>query len=322
MLARGRSADVEAYLDWARSQNLTVVRVFAMAHHLFRLSPEEGRAALPRLLDLAAARKLHVEIVALVDTAEVTVDLDAHVRAIGELAVRHPNALIEIANEPGHPTQSPEVHRPDRLQKLVSLVPEPVPVALGSVEYDDAFAAADYATWHVPRDAGHEGWGHVLRIADGARLLARFNKPVVSDEPIGAGPKFMAGRRDDNPARFAAAAALTRFVGLHPTFHYEGGLQAIPPSGRELECLEAWRRGLDLAARLPEDRGAFLPADRVSTLARISGARVALGRVAVEDAWLLLVDPAEKASVAWNAPWQAVEETGVPGVRLLRGRRP
>lgn len=320
-VARGRISEVEAYLDWAASQRLTVVRVFAMAHHLFRLGPDEGRAALPTLLDLAAARSLHVEIVALVDTAEIEVDLDAHVRAVGEIAARHPNALVEMANEPGHPTQRSAVHGPERLRALAALVPERVPVALGSVEYGSELAAGDYVTFHPPRDAGDGGWGHVLRLADGAGLLTRFGKPVVSDEPIGAGPRFVAGRRDDSPARFAAAAALTRLAGIHPTFHYEGGLHAVRPVGRELECFEAWTRGLDLTAGVPDDRGDFFAADRLGSLAQVGGARAAFGRVAGDDGWVLAVDPAEEVSIAWAPPWRGADVLSAPGVRLFRGRR-
>jgi hypothetical protein len=321
LVARGREREVEAYLDWAASRKLTVVRVFAIARHLFQLAPEEGRAALPRVLELAAARTMHVEIVALVDTAETAIDLEGHVRSIGEIAARHPNALVEIANEPGHSTQSRDVQRPDRLGQLAALIPEAVPVALGSVEYDDGLAAADYATWHVPRDAGQDGWGHVLRVADGAALLQRFRKPLVSDEPIGAGPAFSAGRRDDNPSRFAAAAALTRFVGMPPTFHYEGGLQSSIPAARELESFDGWSRGLDLAARVPEQAGELLAPDRLEAVARARGARHAYGRVTGQEAWVLSIDPAKDAAVEWRAPWRAVEEWEVAGARLSRGRR-
>src|SRR5262245_52288943 len=37
MAAHGRDRDVIRFLDWARSQQLTVVRVFVMARHLFQL---------------------------------------------------------------------------------------------------------------------------------------------------------------------------------------------------------------------------------------------------------------------------------------------
>ena len=54
MIASGKEAEAAAYLDWAKSQDINVVRVLLMAQHLFELTPEAGRAALPKLLDLAA----------------------------------------------------------------------------------------------------------------------------------------------------------------------------------------------------------------------------------------------------------------------------
>ena len=58
----------------------------------------------------------------------------------------------------------------------------------------------------------------VLAVAAGAELLTKLKKPVVSDEPIGAGATYQPGRRDDQPARFRAAALLTRLVGMGATF--------------------------------------------------------------------------------------------------------
>ena len=68
-VAHGKAADADAYLAWAASKKLTVVRVLAMADILFKLSPADGQRALPRLLELAQKRGLYVEVVALVDTA-------------------------------------------------------------------------------------------------------------------------------------------------------------------------------------------------------------------------------------------------------------
>src|SRR3954462_5192085 len=51
-VAHGRERDADAYLRWAASQTLTIVRVFAMADGIFQLTPAEGERALPRLLRL------------------------------------------------------------------------------------------------------------------------------------------------------------------------------------------------------------------------------------------------------------------------------
>ncbi len=97
----------------------------------------------------------------------------------------------------------------------------------------------------------------MLALAHGAQLLARWKKPVVSDEPIGSGATFQPGRRDDAPARFRAAALLTRLAGLGATFHYEAGLQARVPEGHELECFNAWNEAWTLLPADAERHGTF-----------------------------------------------------------------
>ena len=97
----------------------------------------------------------------------------------------------------------------------------------------------------------------MLAVAQGAAFVRKFGKPVVSDEPIGAGPRDEPGRRDNRPARFRAAALLTRLAGMGATFHYEGGLQAKIPQGAELACLAAWREAWTLLPADVESQGTF-----------------------------------------------------------------
>ncbi len=238
-VAHGHEAEADRYLAWAASQKLTIVRVLAMAHVLFQLTPSEGQPAMDRLLAIAERRGIAIEIVALADTASYTFDLRAHVRALGAIAVRHPNAVIEIANEPYHPTQSVDVHRHDVLRGLREVIPRAVVVSLGTLDDKGELAGGDYVTWHSPRDGD---WPERLR--EGASLLRRFRKPVIADEPMGAADRAIPGRRDDRPDRFRAAGAILRQTGLGATFHYEGGLQARIPSPKEAACLEAWMAGL------------------------------------------------------------------------------
>lgn len=252
-IAHGREAEAIAYLDWARAHDVTVVRVLAMARHLFRLSPENGLRALPRLLTLAAERGIAVEIVALADTADIEVDLDAQVTAAGRIAAAHPNAFLEIANEPFHHTQAVALHDRATLARLASLVPDEVLVAFGS-DKPEASGGGDYVTVHMPRGGGR--WQHVIALGEGGGLVAAYQRPVVSDEPIGAAAAATRGRRDNAPERFRAAALLTRMTGMHATFHYEGGLRGAVPAGAELACFDAWREAWTL---LPDDieRGIF-----------------------------------------------------------------
>ena len=307
-VAHGKASDADAYLAWASSQRLTVVRVLAMAHHLFQLHPDDGRAALARLLEMAASRGLYVEIVALADTADMAVDVDRHIKEIGEIAARYPNALVEIANEPGHQTQHAALHRPEHLRKLASLIPESVPVALGSVEYGDGFAEGDYVTTHLPRDAGEDGWGHVRTLAVGADLIARWKRPVISDEPIGAAAKYVRGRRDNDLARFRAAALLTRLAGMGATFHYEGGLQASIPTGEELACFNAWNEAWTLLPDDVEQLGQFQVIG--------SGRSAEYRRLGDSEGWVLLLPPARDPQPVQG--WKIGETKKLDGGTLIR----
>lgn len=252
-VAHGREAEADAYLVWAASKKLTVVRVFAMADGVFQLTPADGQHALPRLLEMAQRRGVYVEVVAFTGTAVIKVDMPQFVRSIGAICARYPNALLELANEPGHPTQSRTVHDPAYLESLARLVPRQVPVSLGSVEYGDGYAAGTYVTWHSPRTPD---WHR--RTSDGAALLRKFKRPVVSDEPIGAADAAVPGRRDNDPARFREAAEAARRAGLGITFHYDGGVQAKPLTKIEAACLDAWLAGLN-GERPGAGRGARLP---------------------------------------------------------------
>lgn len=243
MVASGREAEAVAYLDWASANRITVVRVLTMARHLFVLAPPDGLRALPRLLTLAGERGIHVEVVALADTADSGVDLDAHVAAVGKIAAAHPNAFVEIANEPFHPTQHPSLHDRATLARLAALIPAEVVVAFGS-DAPASSGGGDYVTVHMPR--GTAAWDHVAALAQGHALVKDYGRPVVSDEPIGAGPELQPGRRDNSAERFRAAALLTRMTGMHATFHYEGGLQARMPEGAELAAFNAWNEAWTL----------------------------------------------------------------------------
>jgi hypothetical protein len=325
MVAHGRRAEAAAFLDWVAARTLTVVRVFSTAKHLFELTPEDGERALPELLEMAAARGLYLEVVALTDTGDRPMDEDAHVRAIGKIAVEHWNAIVEIANEPAHPTQARRLHDARELKRLAALVPDAVPVAWGSAEEDPAFAGGDYATMHFPRGSGPGGWGHVLALARGASLIADWRKPVVSDEPIGAGQEVVAGRRDNDPGRFRAAALLTRLSGLGATFHYEGGLQSRIPSGRELECFDAWNESWTL---LPGDvepdsvlRSAGEPGAAVRGFSP-KAARAVFERQRANTAWAIALDVRSDPALRWATAWKQADVRRLDRVWLVTARRP
>ena len=302
------------FLDWAAQQKLTVVRVLTMMGGLFDLKPEDGRRALPRLLQLAAERGLYVEVVGLAGTADIAVNLDEHIRELGRILGSHPNAVLEIANEPVHPSQAAAVQQPEVLKKLAALAPQDVPVSLGSIERGDGFGAGTYITWHSPRDGGRDGWRHVTALAEGADLIARWKKPVVSDEPIGAGPKGEPGRRDDDANRFRAAALLTRLTGAGATFHYHGGIDGRIPDGRELECFNAWNEAWTMLPGDVERRGTFSAGGRVARAAAGSGAGV-YERADAASGWVLVLGDA--TTVQPVEGWRIAKTTAIGGGAVL-----
>jgi hypothetical protein len=316
-VADGQEAQAVTYLKWAASQQLTVVRVLTMMGGQFDLRPEDGRRALPRLLELAAIHGLTVEVVALAGTADIPVNLKAHVEAIGGILREHPNGLLEIANEPVHPSQSKDVQDPAVLHSLAAVVPREIPVSLGSIERGEGFGAGSYITWHAPRDSGREGWGHVHALAEGAELLNKWKKPVVSDEPIGAGSVVQPGRRDSDPGRFRAAALLTRLAGLGATFHYESGIQARVPEGRELECFNAWNEAWTLLPAQVEREGTFNSvASTVVSAPDRPPIRGIYERAGEKRAFVLVLSDAD-AEVTPAAGWTIVDSRRIEGGRLL-----
>jgi hypothetical protein len=315
-VAHGREAEADAYLKWAASKKLTVVRVLAMAGGIFPLPPADGVRALPRLLELAQKHGIVVEVVALASTAEYTFDLEAHVRAVARISARYPNAVLELANEPTHRSQVKLVHDPGQLKRLADAVPKEVPVALGDLARKEAFGAADYATWHSPR---HPEWKHILIVAGGSDLVTRLKKPVVSDEPIGAGDRMEQGRRDNAPERFRAQALATRLAGLEATFHYNGGVQATPLTPTEIACLDAWIDGLNALPRAVTLQGHFRRAEPGDAVVTFDAAQVAAVFVRSTDtrAWALAVGVKADPQLRPRGTWREVNRKQWPGVHLI-----
>ena len=179
------------------------------------------------------------------------------------------------------------------------------------MEADEASPAV--TTPPVPREQAR--WlGRARRRRAPSR--AQVERPIVSDEPIGAGP-LRSGRRDDAPARFRAAM-LTRLAGLGATFHYEGGLQAKVPQGRELECsTPGTRRGR--CCRPTSSHGALrgVGAQGTAVGLRPEGSLRGVRRIAGVGAGL-----AGQAIRRWLADGEDRGDEGVRGRAPLHRRAP
>jgi hypothetical protein len=237
----GRTEKAVALLDWAAAHEVTVVRVLAMARGLFQLEPSDGRANLPRLLELAEARGIYVEVVALADTRSYQFDHRAHVSAIGHICTLAVNCVIEIANEPNHSTQDSALQNPTYLASLRNLIPANIMVSLGASHGPDdesqIYTAGDYVTVHISRTDGDGGWRWVRHAREIQNIRdAHHHKFVVNDEP---------GRDVPRADQHLALGLLMRMYGIGDTVHL-GGLRFDDiPVGDELAAFEArqlaWR---------------------------------------------------------------------------------
>jgi hypothetical protein len=250
-IAHGREADAVAYLRWTRDTGFNLVRVLAMANTLFRLSPDQGRQHLPRLLTLAAEHGLYVEVVALADTAHYRLTRDslrAQVAAIGAIAAAHDNCIVQVANEHYHPSQTRDVHDPAVLRDLARLLPPQVLHTESAAAEDTAVEPqGQFITRHLSRSGSPAAMA--ARVAELGVLSVRTGKPVVDDEPIGAGERSVPGRRLAEPDAFRAISMKEREAGLAGgTFHCEDCMYARIPGPVQRSCAQAWMEGAGVSA--------------------------------------------------------------------------
>ncbi|MEW5982275.1 MAG: hypothetical protein AB1806_07875 [Acidobacteriota bacterium] len=317
-VADGEEEKADAFLRWARGQGFTLVRVLGSLCCWFDLPPDAAQSALPRLLEMAARRDLYVEVVALAGTAMRRFDLEQHVRAIGAACDRADNCLVQIANEPYHPSQDNRLGRDEDLQDLADRLPGGVLYTLGAASADTASRpGGEYITRHLARQG--DAWRMVARVRDLERLSQQTGKPVVSGEPIGAAERSEPSRRSDDPAVFFAFGILGRLFDVGTTFHMEDGLHALVPRPIQQRCAEAFIEGTrvipdDVRPEVQEgERGtspvqsAGLGRDVWRCLSGVSGSR----------GWTVLLDLPRDPGIVWADGWSP---TGViaerPGIRV------
>ena len=314
----------EAYCAWARAHGVSILRVFAMCRNLFTLTPAAGMVALPALLRMAERHGLYLEVVALVDTATQDGDLELALNIIAAICDQHDNANLLGANEPRHRTQDPRV-----VEWIKSLRPGTTgaPYAYGAAHGSDdesrEFTGGDFVTVHFDRQDGDGGWRHVRHVREGEGLSADVGKFVVDDEPIGAGETFISGKRESDPAKWYAKGVLARIFSLGATFHYEGGLLAVIPSGNQLACFTAWMAGL---RAIPDDfAGAFKNAGWADSPVHgfdTSAAVRVYSAVAGTFGWTCSVGVTRDPMIRWGNGWQPVGTIlQHPGVMLQQIQR-
>lgn len=235
-----------AFLDWAAQTGFNGVRVFAGALTWAGQTAEMALQKLHHLVADAQERGLYVEITALTDTGKEGYSITSHVEKCGLVAGVFPNTLLELANEPTHPTQLPSVHEPGTLIALRGRVPPEVLVALGSAPDDEStdFGGGDYITVHL--DRGRDKWNQIRRVREMENLSATLRKPVVNNEPIGADERdgsVTGKQRFNDPAVFFGLGALNRLFEIGGVFHSQNGLDAVLPGPVQQQCADAFIRG-------------------------------------------------------------------------------
>lgn len=339
MLATQKHSEVCGFLDWAASNRVTVLRTLTMCSDVFSLSPESGRANLPRLLELCRARGLYLEAVGLADTKAAGTTREQaqrHLSDLGAICRENENAVLEVANEPRHDTQQDWVGEPSALRELALLVPDVVPLALGAAHGSDdenaefAISPAVYVTIHSDRRDGDGGWRHVRHMREMEAMSCSVGKPVIDDEPIGAASEFVAGKRENDPAKWWARGALSRILRIGSTCHLESGLHCTIPTWRELACVEAWRDGLDALPPDLEDHTRFAntgwtPPNPESPVKRIDESKVVRAYSATDasgaSAWTCALGVTDAAGLEWREDWHPALVAERPGVQVYYAER-
>ena len=244
LVADGKEREARAFLQWARDQHFTIVRVLAMnPSGWFDLDARDGRRALPTLLRLAGEHRLYVQIVALANTVErPRSELIEQVREVGRLCAAADNCLLEIANEPYHSSQA-RLQNADRMRDFQDQVPKGVLTAWGAAadHTSDVMGGGTYVVAHVARSG--ERWHRVARVRELAALSKRTGKFVVDNEPMGAAERIERSRRDTAPAAFYAQGVLSRIleIGIDvPLFGLPRGARARPDAAVVRRGVHRW----------------------------------------------------------------------------------
>jgi len=337
LLVRG-PPERAAFLDATRALGFNGIRVFAGALRWAGQSAEHARATLPTLLDEAAARGLYVYVSAITDSRDGGYDVEAHLRQVAAIVAQHPNGLLEVANEIGHPTQSDRVNdQPWLLAVARRVIPAGVSWALGApIGTDEPDELGRYRgdgglfnTAHL--DRGRDKWNQVRRLREIEAISAATRRPAMSGEPIGA-DEWMGGatgtrQRRNDPEFFFTLGALSRGFELGTVFHSQAGLdgQLLGPVQRE--CAEAFLAGwraLNTTDRLTFVNAGWPGSPVASANFNHNGIVRAYSYVSGHRGWTVLLGINGDPGVRWGGGWSPVgvvaERPGVQIISITKGQ--
>lgn len=184
--------------------------------------------------------------------------LKAHTRNFATALLPYRGCFVEIANEWDAIGFTSGNHVRTLADEYLSVDPSRILACSSATGDSDNYTGylqppSVYLTIHNRRDPA-PGWvvNHY-----GNPTVSNGVRPVVSDEPVNAGPALF-GVHEDDPQYWYAYAAMSRLMGFSTTFHYEGGLFDELPSGITQQCLLWWKAGLNYPS--PDNGGQLFAA--------------------------------------------------------------
>lgn len=316
----------DAFLDETRALGFNGVRVFAGDLGWAGQTPAIARAALPGFLEAATARGLYVYVSALQGGGY---DIEAHLRDVAATVATRANAILEVANEIGHPTQSDLGKDPSRLLGVARrVIPAGVLWTLGApVDTDEPTPEGRYPTdgglfndAHLDRQ--RDLYNQVRRLREIAAVSDSTRKPAMSGEPIGIAEGPMTKQRfwGDDALRFSFAyGVLCRGFELGCVWHSEDGLNARPLGPNTRAAAEAFIAGWH--AIPTDERLTFVNAGWAGS--PVAGADFdhgivrAYSFVAGGRGWTVLVGVRGDPAVRWGGGWHPVSTRELPGLQIV-----
>lgn len=229
MLTDGRESQAADFIGYCAGLGVGL-RVFTMAHNLFRLDPAEGINAAYELAD--AAHGIRVQLVGLADLYNESgqrivpsgFSETAHLNHLRDLGILYPNVLVDGNNEP---LQVWQRATPAQMQQwMAGYRGSVVPWSLGAVDGpDDESTEYDVggAFMRLAHTARKGGWAAVRHVREQQVIGDRLNLYPVDSEPQPA--------EDFTLAQVFARAAIYRVCGIGCTYHSQWGKAGRIPAG-------------------------------------------------------------------------------------------
>jgi hypothetical protein len=311
--------DIKGLFQFYKDNKINWIRVFMMLSWM-KMYREDTVPALSPFLSLAEPYGIYVEIVALADTELLPkFDQREHCNEVSSICEQHNNSVLEIFNEPFHGVA--QKADPEWLHEQALLTPISLICSEGSSnDFEDTSSKGDYITCHADRTDGDNGWRHVRHVKEMLDLKNIVNKPCISDEPIGSGEEFEAGRRENDPSKWRAKGLLTTLFGPE-TFHYQQGLYSQIPTGNQLECFKAWIQGVNFFPNSFKYDYAFVNSGwNNSPVKSFSNALRVYSGICDNKAFSIILDD-KNAQIEWQNGFYKVDEYKFPGTRIVYSER-